>query len=1125
MDIATLAKQLKELQKREGNPLSFSALAQVAPPIAQFINHFSATQDFMLNDVSIELKTNKKNAKKSSVTIQGQSPWHSTFPLVFRFVITAVEKQFDTLVSLTIEQQPLADMDWLQLNPLSMTLAAPETQNRQTTLQGSARLFDNTLSIAVDPNDKNNHFSLTASLSQLNFSTLAEHLLTELSLPTDLPDFSFTDTQFHCTPSTKSFSFKATSYDDWVLPLGITGLQINDIRCEVKRTVKASSSDHSSLTGQLIGNADIAGVSFDLCFAFPGDYHFTASVPKLSLSAIIQDLCGSDALMGFPAPSSVLNVTMDNIRIDAQPTSQAFSVQGTCLFGEIHLVVDQNKARWEFLCTIRPAERWQFSDIDHRLHSLDGLNFADSALVLSNAHQTPSTLLELPRGMQQSKGLSFIADLAASELQLDHLLGLKQLQINALIGMHPSDLLLTATIDGEFTLSDNIALGNMGLRLRPDANNLAIGVQGQVIAYLDESELLFIGTLEVHQLERRATFAATMLDKWQEPFGIKGLAIDALAIEIAVGIVQPPAVITPKVGFAGRIKIGSFAGDAVVKMDTVTSSKSMISAHFKRLYLREIIQTFCNPQVIQAIPVDIQSTLLNIDLTKVALQVVPQTTQIGELTYEIGFAFQGTLDIAGINAQFVFKLDYSKGFAIRAEMDTINIDNVLLITGSGKQSHPMMAINLLLGTKVDAKIAAMVQLLGLSTETLINISDSGFNFLVTGTIFDLFTANIQATSGSLQQGSEFYLKVTMQNDLMAYLREQASITIKAGCDSAIRNLDRAQSDLERSQREVQRLHGEVNRVRNVIRQKRHQQSQTLTHAQRDVKVAHDKFDHIKDDLSDMRQTISRERRRDTVSLHNARHEVSQAQRHVNDLQRKIDSSKRRIKTLKNDIARKQRWLNRSPLWRKVDRGVEYADYATEKGTEINALYTHINSIEIAKSAANLAHEATKQIVRGIEQSTNAFPVDADPRIVTLLTAKGSAKANLDITDQSVDIARNMLNNFPIDSDPRIVALFTARETATSALERAKLRIAEIKMSIGSLADVAIFITQYGLGGLLDVRSAAFEGALNTLHSGQVAMTLKLELMKTPTTLQFNFDFNDSLASAKALGEDLLQRLK
>ena len=184
-----------------------------------------------------------------------------------------------------------------------------------------------------------------------------------------------------------------------------------------------------------------------------------------------------------------------------------------------------------------------------------------------------------------------------------------------------------AGIRGTFDISDNVAMGNMALNLQPFPSNFAVGIKGEIIAKIDDSDLVFVGPMKVRPVERSISFATTMLGDWREPFGVKGLAVSDVAIDIGMGIVPPPAVVLPIIGLAGSIQIGSFKGSAAVKADTVTPTKSMISASFNELFLKDILTTFCDPTIVNRIPVELQSTILTVGMEDVGVHVVPQATQ------------------------------------------------------------------------------------------------------------------------------------------------------------------------------------------------------------------------------------------------------------------------------------------------------------------------------------------------------------------------------------------------------------------------------------------------------------------------------------------------------------------
>jgi hypothetical protein len=67
-----------------------------------------------------------------------------------------------------------------------------------------------------------------------------------------------------------------------------------------------------------------------------------------------------------------------------------------------------------------------------------------------------------------------------------------------------------------------------------------------------------------------------------------------------------------------------------------------------------------------------------------------------------------------------------------------------------------------------------------------------------------------------------------------------------------------------------------------------------------------------------------------------------------------------------------------------------------------------------------------------------------------------------------------------------------------------------------------FIIEKGLGGLLDVKEAMFEGQLNVVKGGKVGMAISLELMDKPYEFMLVFNFKDPLSGAKELGEKLIE---
>jgi hypothetical protein len=468
------------------------------------------------------------------------------------------------------------------------------------------------------------NLTIHSTISSINLSSIAEDLLKTVKLPADLPDFKFESIDFTINSTTGEFMLSGTSTNDWKIPLGVTGLLIDTVTLSLKR--EKAANNRKAIAGTLGGEVSIGGVEFNLTFSFPGDYKLEATVASLSLGAIIQDLCGTDSLQGFPAPANVLNLSLEDVKIAASPTKKSFSISGSSSLGAVEVLVSKDRSgKWGFAVAIAPADDWKFSSIDASLSSLDDLVLNDTGLVLSSidTNSLPLSIITIPEGKKITRGLVLISDLDLSNLGVGDLVNLESLNVSAAIGTKPSNLILEADMGGSFQLSENIAMGNMRFRLHPAPTNFSVGIAGSVMAKLDESELEFIGTMSVAPINRSASFAATMLGEWKEPYGTKGFSIGDLAIEIGVGIVPPPAVAAPIIGFAGTVSIGSFKGSVAVKLDTVIPTKSMVSAAFNQLFLKDIIQQFCDRNVYGNIPPEIRNTILDIGLEDVAVHIVP----------------------------------------------------------------------------------------------------------------------------------------------------------------------------------------------------------------------------------------------------------------------------------------------------------------------------------------------------------------------------------------------------------------------------------------------------------------------------------------------------------------------
>lgn len=961
---------------------------------------------------------------------------------------------------------------------------------------------------------------ISGRINKIALSEIIKELFPNQSIPLDYFDLDFEDVNLSISPQSKEFNFSGSSKNSATIPIGVDALEFDQIQFEISRIKKGTKFE---ISGFIKARLEFGTFGLDVRYDFPGDFILKAEIPELNLSAVIQDLCGADSLIGFPAPSAITNLKFQDVHVGIAPKQRSLSLGGNTDFGQGELQISRSASgKWGFLIGLAPPEKIPFSSIDPALSSLDELKFSQASFILASTRNTKvdlSVVKAPPGGITISKGLNFFADMDMSGLGVDELVGVKSLYVNAAIGNRPSNFFMEAALEGSIQLSETVSFGDMRFRLQPTPSNFSLAILGAITASINEDELIFLGGMEIRPLLRTAAFQAMMKGTWNEPFGFKNVAITDVAADIGLTIMPPPSPPLPVIGLAGSLKVGSIQGSAAVRFDSALPSKSMLAVEFEQLYLDDIIKTFCEPEVYKAIPKEITDTVLNAGLEEVDVYIVPQPTRIVDLYYDAGITIKGRLSIGDYDARAHINLDYSSGLLAEAEMDSIEIAGLFKLSGSKDQSHPMLLLDLRAGKKAVLEIAGSVFLLGMQAETRVSLSDTAFYFWLSAKIFDLFEASVEASGGKLGSDAEIYIKATMKNDLFSYLREEVTAAIQAAAEEATRQLTEAQDDLSAKQEEVNKLNGEIDRMRAIIQKERERDERNVRNARREVedlqkevrrlngeiKKARDiiraerkrdernvrnarskvnsakrKVDSLKKQIDAMRRTIKSERSRDTKRISDAKKEVTKAQNSVNSLQSEINSSHNRIKTVKGYIKNKKSWYDKKPWYDKTWAWAEYAAYAAAKGSEISGLYAKIGGLETAKHTAVGTLEVAKQVLRGIEAGAKTFPIDADPRIVGLLSAHGTATGALTVASKTLSSLEKTIKKFPIDADVRVAGLITARTAATAALTVPQETLRALEATIKNFpidADVRIA----GLFTARDTANAALELAKLTLE--------------------------------------------
>jgi hypothetical protein len=149
------------------------------------------------------------------------------------------------------------------------------------------------------------------------------------------------------------------------------------------------------------------------------------------------------------------------------------------------------------------------------------------------------------------------------------------------------------------------------------------------------------------------------------------------------------------------------------------------------------------------------------------------------------------------------------------------------------------------------------------------------------------------------------------------------------------------------------------------------------------------------------------------------------------------------------------------------------------------------------------------------------PVDADPRVAGLISGRAGATAGVTFAQANVSAIQAGIKLFPVDADPRVAGVIAAQATAAAGLVAAQQALATTKAAVGVAGEVADYVARAGLADALHVTAAGFQGSLNLVSGGSVALWADLTFIGRPQRMRWAFDFHDPLAGARALAHALL----
>ena len=395
----------------------------------------------------------------------------------------------------------------------------------------------------------------------------------------------------------------------------------------------------------------------------------------------------------------------------------------------------------------------------------------------------------------------------------------------------------------------------------------------------------------------------------------------------------------------------------------------------------------------------------------------PQATSIGTIRFPQGFYINAALEFLGFEASATININANKGVAIDAQMDKIVIGNEFLfcIKEDKGKGGPKVSAATFSQPKQPVKafrsphfyINGKLEMLGLSEGIFITLSEKGFEFdlnghLLPGVFFEVkgyfagpkhlgVSGTVKVGLGTINLGPIGKIHINSDAEGTVGIEVHGNTitaTLKANFEVAGKKHRIGTFHLDVKGKALAQL------PETLLKEAEQVLREFFGKALKDVENAQKQVNKLNGDIAHVRRTIQKNRAKNIKKLNDAQKKISGAERNVNKINKQIHNAKDKIKRAQKAIHDKKKWASHGNFFQKASRGLAFAAFATAKNAEIVANTTAIGADETAKGIAHEALEVAKLPLKGLVAATKVTPIDMDPRIVALFTARDTATAAL-----------------------------------------------------------------------------------------------------------------------------------
>ncbi len=359
-------------------------------------------------------------------------------------------------------------------------------------------------------------------------------------------------------------------------------------------------------------------------------------------------------------------------------------------------------------------------------------------------------------------------------------------------------------------LGSGIVLGKAGIEIVGGTSS-QIGLVGEV--QLNSPPLIFSARISAGT--KGLSMELSMTNCWVSAFGAKWLNICNLLGSIDFA---PPTGITG-LAVGAEIHLGysstghQIKGKGYIGVSIIAPIENYYYVSFTRVTIGSLLKAF---KINQNIPKPLAESGFPRDFLSSYSSAGKELPQV-HVSIPAGFRLKGALNILGLQGSGDITIDLPQSIDVKVALPPIKVGRLLAMYMSrrNKNKGPMLMakVQLLPTFKVNIEASGYVQVLGISLEAKLKITNTQYQYFISGKVLNLFEASMSiiANYGSINR-AHFQVKGEFKSDLFNKIKQSALSLFSSSANEAKKQYDKAKKEVERIEKLLKSAENEADKA-------------------------------------------------------------------------------------------------------------------------------------------------------------------------------------------------------------------------------------------------------------------------------------------------------------------------